>query len=259
MPVILGEHTFHHYSDFREMSAKDFYDRIRGGAMPQTAQINILTYLRAFIPPLRAGKDVVYLCFSSGLSGTIQSAQMVMSVLREKFPERKIVCIDSLCASIGQGFFVRQALARQRAGDSFDALCAWAEERKLQVAHWFTVEDLHHLHRGGRLSKTAAVAGTMLQIKPILTLDREGHLQVSSKARGTAKAHQFMLQRMQETCTDFSLAYVGHSDAPEAAEKLAQAVRQAGMQQVEIVPIGPVIGAHVGAGMTALVYWNSGR
>ena len=259
MPVTMEGRTFHHYCDFREMPAKEFYDHLRRGSMPQTAQINILTYLRAFIPPLKAGKDVVYLCFSSGLSGTIQSAHMVMAVLREKFPQRKIVCIDTLAASVGQGFFVYQALQRQREGDSFQQLCGWAEEHKLQVAHWFTVEDLNHLHRGGRLSKTAAVAGTMLQIKPILTLDREGHLQVAGKVRGTVKAYQSMIARMKETCTDFTCAYIGHCDAPESAEKLAQMARDAGIQTTLIAPIGPVIGSHVGAGMTALVYWDTGR
>ena len=259
MPVTMGERTFHHCRDYREMSARDFYDALRGGAMAQTAQINILTYLRAFIPPLKAGKDVVYLCFSSGLSGTIQAANMVMAVLREKFPQRRIICIDPLCASVGQGFFVWQALERQRQGATFEELCQWAEENKLRVAHWFTVEDLGHLHRGGRLSKTAAVAGTMLQIKPLLTLDREGHLQVAGKIRGTAKAYQTMVAHMKETCTDFSRAYVGHCDAPESAEKLAAMVREAGVADVRIAPIGPVIGAHVGAGMTALVYWEKDR
>ena len=260
MPVTLDGKTFHHYNDFREMPAKDFYDAVRAGKDASTAQINLLTYLRAFIPTLRAGKDLVYFCFSSGLSGTIQSANIVLAELREKFPERKILCIDTVCASLGQGFLLYHALLRQREGMSLDELVAWAERDKRRASHWFTVEDLNHLHKGGRLSKTAAVAGTMLQIKPILTVDAAGGLKVANKARGTAKAYQFIVNHMKETAVHPAeqTVFIGHTDNPEGAEKLKSMVEGL-VRQVVIQPIGPVIGAHTGAGMVALVYWGGER
>lgn len=261
MPVTLDGKTFHHHYDYRELSARDFYDAIRAGKAVSTAQINLLTYLRAFIPPLRAGKDVVYFCFSSGLSGTIQTAHMVLDVLREKFPQRRIVCIDTVCASVGQGFFLHHALRRQRDEDfTLDQLLEWAEREKTRVGHWFVVEDLNHLHKGGRLSKASAVAGTMLQIRPILTVDSDGRLVVWNKARGTAKAYQLMVEHMKESGVDLAsqTVVVGHSDNPDGAEKLKSMVEGL-VKDVLILPVGPVIGAHVGAGMTALVYWGAER
>lgn len=261
MPVTLDGRTFHHHYDYRELSARDFYDAIRAGKDVSTAQINLLTYLRAFIPSLRAGKDVVYFCFSSGLSGTIQTAHMVLDVLREKFPQRRIVCIDTVCASVGQGFFLYHALRRQHDdGFTLDQLLEWAEREKTRVGHWFVVEDLNHLHKGGRLSKASAVAGTMLQIKPILTVDGDGRLVVWSKARGTAKAYQLMVEHMKESGVELAsqTVVVGHSDNPAGAEKLKSMVKGL-VKDVLVLPVGPVIGAHVGAGMTALVYWGAER
>ncbi|MEG2221842.1 MAG: DegV family protein [Oscillospiraceae bacterium] len=259
MPITLDGTSFHHYGDYRELSSADFYAALRAGKEVQTAQINILAYLRAFLRELRAGRDVIYLCFTSGLSGTIQSAQMVIAVLREKYPQRKILCIDSLCASIGQGFFVRGAVEQQSAGLSFDQLSDWAEGHKRLVAHWFTVEDLHHLHRGGRLSKTAAVAGTMLQVKPILTLDAEGKLTIAGKVRGTQKAYRTMVDTMRDTAAELSgqTLYIGHGDNPQGAQKLEDMIRaEFAVGEIFTVPIGPVIGAHTGPGMVALVYWK---
>lgn len=260
MPVTLNGTTFHHYNDYRELSAKAFYDAVRAGQDVSTAQINLLTYLRSFIPALRAGKDLVYFCFSSGLSGTIQSANIVLDELREKFPERKIICIDTVSASIGQGFLLYHALLQQRSGMSLDELVVWAEREKLRVSHWFTVEDLNHLHKGGRVSKTAAVAGTLLQIKPILTVDGEGHLVVASKARGTAKAYQFIADHMQEIGEDLSdqMVLIGHTDNLAGAEKL-KALVEGMVREAIIQPIGPVIGAHTGAGMVALTYFGGHR
>lgn len=259
MPITLGGKTFHHHYDYREMSSRDFYDAIRAGAEVSTAQINLLTYLRAFLPPLRAGKDIVYLCFSSGLSGTIQTARMVMAELQEKFPQRRILCVDTLCASVGQGLLVYEALRRQRDQDyTLDQLLEWVEQNKTRVCHWFTVEDLNHLYKGGRLSRAAAVAGTMLQIKPILTVDDSGHLSVWGKARGTAKAYQTILDQTKEVDLSDQTVIVGHSDNPQGAEKLRAAL-EGRAREVLVLPVGPVIGAHTGAGLAAVVYFGAGR
>jgi DegV family protein with EDD domain len=211
---------------------------------------------------LQKGLDIIYLCFSSGLSATIQSAQIAISELQNKYPDRKILCIDTLCASTGLGFLVYNAWQKQLQGYTVDQLAAWVEEEKLHVCHWFTVEDLHHLHKGGRLSKTAAIAGTMLQIKPLLIVDNSGNLSVVEKIRGKNKAYRIMIDRMKNSGIDLEnqTIFIGHGDDIESAQKLAEMIRgEVQVKEIFIMPIGPVVGAHTGPGMLSIFFFGQTR
>lgn len=254
--------TYHNYLDGREMTARAFYDHIRAGAMPTTSQINPDTFVEAFTPVLKAGEDVLYLAFSSGLSGTCQSAKIAAEQLREEFPDRKIVVIDTLCASLGEGLFAYYCAKKKQAGASFDELAAWAEENKLHLCHWFTVNDLHHLKRGGRVSAAAAVFGTMLNIKPVLHVDNAGHLIPVSKVRGRRQSIDALLHKMEELVTnpEEQVIFISHSDCFDEAEGLGEAIRKKmHVKDVVINDIGPVIGSHTGCGTIALFFMGKER
>lgn len=244
------------------ITVDEFYALQKAGNFATTSQINPDVYFRHFEPCLQAGKDMIYLCFSSGLSATIQSAALCIQDLRQKYPERKIVCIDTLCASLGEGFFVREAARKQSEGLSFDEMVRWAEENRLKVCHWFTVDMFEHLRHGGRVSATAAVVGTMLQIKPLLHVDEEGKLEVVGKPRGRKKAIEMQISKLEQGWMPElgNLIIIGHGACPEGAELLRGEV--AGRfpdAEVYTMDIGPIIGAHTGPGMLAILYWGSTR
>ena len=242
------------------ISGEEFFAGMRQGKTGSTSQINPTVYESHFERFLSQGLDVVYLCFSSGLSGTIQAARICMEELREKYPDRKIACIDTLSASNGEGFLVNEAAAQQAAGLDFDALVAWVEENKLKVAHWFTVEDLHHLHRGGRVSAATAIMGTMLSIKPVLHVDDEGHLISMGKARGRGASLTALVDHMEQTVTDVDTVFISHGDCLADAEKVAADVKKRfGTKDVVINNVGPVIGAHSGPGTLALFFLGTKR
>ena len=178
--------TRHNYPDDREMDPKEFYRVLRAGEMATTAAVNVADYTDLIDPILAAGKDVLVLAFSSGLSATYQSSTMAVAELREKYPERKIFTVDTLCASLGQGLLIWHAAEQKKAGKSIEEVRDWTEQNKLHLCHWFTVDDLHFLKRGGRVSAATAVLGSMLHIKPVLHVDDEGHLINVGKARGRA-------------------------------------------------------------------------
>ena len=257
MPLVVGDQEYTHYADGREISVSEFYQRLRSGETASTAQVNVATYLACFEKCLQQGMDIIYICFSSGLSGMIQSAHMAISELKEAYPEQMIYCVDSLCASVGQGMFVYHAALQKEEGMDIHGLYQWLEKEKLHLCHWFTVDDLHFLHRGGRVSKAVAVAGSVLQIKPILHVDNHGHLIVMEKARGRTKALDMLLKHMKEDAIDLEnqTIFIGHGDDLEHAEKLAQMInRSVRVKGIRILPIGPVIGAHSGPGTIALFY-----
>lgn len=244
------------------LTAEAFYAVQREGKFASTSQINPAVYRDAFTPCLEAGEDLLYLCFSSGLSGTIQTAQLCMRELREEHPERKLVCVDTLCASIGEGLFVREALRRQAEGLTLEELAAWAEENRLRVCHWFTVDNFEHLRHGGRVSAVAAAAGTLLQIKPLLHVDGEGHLEVTEKPRGRRRAVEAQLAHLEAGWKpEWSRTIVvGHGGVPETGEQLRQEIqRRYPEAEVFLAGIGPIIGAHTGPGMLAVVYWGTNR
>ena len=267
----LAENSYRHFEDERELSLEEFYRQLRAGASAVTSQITPVVYEELFEPVLQAGQDILYIAFSSGLSGTVNNAMLMAGQLEEKYPGRRIVVIDSLCASIGEGLLVYYAAKKRLEGLSLEELAAWVMEYRTRVAHWFTVDDLNHLKRGGRISAVEAIVGTALNIKPILSVDGEGKLTVMAKVRGSRKALEYVLSRLSAEGKDLEgQKKIGKSleadvaltvPAEDAflaemdAETLADLVRQTGLvKDVLISKIGPIIGTHTSAGMTALVF-----
>ena len=264
MAFTMGGKTYHNYPDNREMDPKDFYQELREGGMATTSAVNVSDYTQMVEPILKEGKDVLILVFSSGLSSTYQSSVLAVEELREKYPDRKIFTVDTLCASLGQGLLVWHAAQLQKAGKSIEEVRDWTEENKLHLCHWFTVDDLHFLKRGGRISATTAVVGTMLQIKPVLHVDNEGHLINMAKARGRKASLLALVDHMEKTASDPSKQriFISHGDCVEEAEFVAQEVsRRFGIPRDKIFlnEVGPVIGAHSGPGTMALFFVGKER
>jgi len=250
------------YGPGGNMTVELFYRLQRKGSFAATSQINPSVYFRHFEPFLQDGTNILYLCFSSGMSGTFQSAQMAVEDLRQKYPKRTILCLDTLCASVGEGFLVREAARKQAEGSSMSELADWVMSHRLQICHWFTVDTFDHLRHGGRVSSATAVMGTALQIKPLLHVDEKGCLQVKEKPRGQKKAMEVQLSRMEQGWMPETgrLVMIGHGDAPNAAAQLLGKVQaQFPSAEVHVADIGPIIGAHTGPGMLALIYWGSNR
>ena len=254
--------TYRNYPDNREMDPGAFYAMLRAGEMATTAAVNVADYTSVLEPLLEQGKDVLVLAFSSGLSATYQSSVIAVEELRARFPERKIFTVDTLCASLGQGLLVYLAAKKQQAGASIEEVRDWAEENKLHLCHWFTVDDLHFLKRGGRISAATAVVGSMLQIKPVLHVDDEGHLINMGKARGRGASLTALVDHMEETAIDpaSQVVFISHGDCLADAEKVAGDVKKRfGVKEVVINYVGPVIGAHSGPGTLALFFLGSRR
>ena len=259
----IGENSYKDHPDRREMDPKDFYDRIRSGAMPTTSAVNPEEYIEHLTPFLEQGQDVLVLAFSSGLSTTCQSAQIAAAELSERYPERKLLVVDTLCASMGQGLLCWHAAQKRLAGESMEAVRDWCEENKLRLSHWFTVDDLMHLKRGGRVSAATAVVGTMLQIKPVLHVDDEGRLINVSKARGRRASLDALVSKAGELATEPAaqrLMLISHSDCETDAQYVADQIKEKyGVQRIELNNIGPVIGSHTGPGCVALFFLGQHR
>lgn len=254
--------TYRNYPDNREMDPGQFYGLLRSGELATTSAVNVSDFAQAAEPHLKAGRDVLILAFSSGLSATYQSAAMAAAELSEQYPQRKICAVDTLCASLGQGLLVYLAAKEKRAGRSMDEVRAWAEENRNRVCHWFTVDDLNFLKRGGRVSAATALLGTMLSIKPVMHVDDEGHLINVAKARGRQAALRALVDHMEETAVDPAnqTVFISHGDCLADAEKVAADVKaRFGVQTVVINHVGPVIGAHSGPGTVALFFLGSKR
>ena len=249
-------------SNFSEEAAvKAFYDQLRSGVTATTAAANPDDWSNVMEPALKEGKDVLVLAFSSGLSTTYQSAVIAAKELREVYPERTIRVVDTLCAALGQGLLVWHACKRRDEGMSLEELTAWVEETKLHVCHWVTVDDLSHLKRGGRISATTAIVGTMLNIKPIIHVDNDGHLINTAKVRGRKAALDYLVRKFTETSGDFDneTVFVAHGDCPEDAAALEQQLKEAGVKNVITGYVGPVIGAHTGPGVLVLFFLGTAR
>jgi len=248
--------------DERFLSSHDFYEMLRAGKVSTTTQINGEVFKNEVRPYLLEGLDILYLGFSSGLSSTFSSVLIASQDLKDEFPDRKIVIIDTLAASMGEGLIVYHAATRKKQGMSLDEVATWVEKNKLHLAHWFTVDDLNHLKRGGRLSGTAAFVGTMLNIKPVLHVDNEGHLIPVDKVRGRRKSLEELVSHMEKTAVNPAeqTVFISHGDAPEDAAYVEKLVRERfGVKSVYINPIGPVIGSHSGPGTVALFFLASKR
>lgn len=252
------------YGKQDEMEFKDFYERMRKGSMPTTSQVNSEEAKEVLRPLLIQGKDILHLAFSSGLSGSYNSVRMAAEELREEFPDRKIVVIDSLCASLGEGLFVDKAVEMKEEGKSLEENAAWLEEHKLNFCHVFTVDNLFHLHRGGRVSKVAAVVGTMISLKPLLYVDNEGHLIPLKNVRGRRKSLSGLVTMMEERIGDWkdknTKIFISHGDCQEDAEYVARLVKEKfGYETFLINTIGATIGAHAGPGTVALFFLGEYR
>ena len=254
--------VYRNYPDNREMDLPLFYDMLRAGELATTSAVNVAEYTQAVEPILQEKKDVLILAFSSGLSSTYQASVLAAEELREKYPDRKIYTVDTLCASLGQGLLVYLAVQEQRKGRSIEEVRDWAEGAKLHLCHQFTVDDLHFLKRGGRISATTAVVGSMLQIKPVLHVDNEGRLINIGKARGRQASLKALVDKMEKTVTEEGrkTVFISHGDCRKDAVAVADMVRERfGTQDIRINYVGPVIGAHSGPGTLALFYLGTER
>ncbi len=262
MTFVYEGKEYRNYPDDREMDNHSFYEGLRGGGMATTVAVNPAEWENLARPYLEAGQDVLILAFSSGLSVTATNAVMAARELAEAFPERKIAVVDSLCASMGEGLFCYHVAKKRQSGATLEETREYAESIKLQLCHWFTVDDLHFLKRGGRVSSTAAVLGTMLQIKPVLHVDDEGHLIPVSKVRGRKASLNGLVSEMMKTAIDpaSQTVFISHGDCLADAEYVRDQVQEKlGVREVVIHPIGPVIGAHSGPGTVALFFLGTKR
>ena len=252
------DEVYQSYLKGERTDLKQFYTMMREGKVFKTSLPNLAESEALFRELLGSGRDVLYIAFSSGLSGTYQALSLMAAQLQEEFPERKIHVVNSLAASGGQGLLVWYAVQHARAGESIDQVRDWLEENKLHLAHWFTVDDLMFLFRGGRVSKTAAWAGTLLNIKPVLHVDDEGHLIPMEKVRGRKKSLNALIDHMEKSANkpiSDQMVFITHGDCIEDAEYVAAKIKERfGVKEVVINYVDPVIGAHSGPGTMALFF-----
>ena len=256
MEFQIEDKCYMHYPDCRMMKLDEFYNIIDEGAYPKTTQINIDSFKRYFEQYLKAGKDVLYTGIPTGLSGTFStSCRIAVEELKEKYPKRKIIAIDSVCDSAGLGLLVYMAGKKYQEGVSIEELEEYIESIKGSIAHWFVVDDLEHLKRGGRISAVAATFGKALQIKPLISCDETGKLENVGKIRGRSHVVDTLVKYVKRDGENLkkSTVFIGHANNPEVAKELKKAVK--GMcRDVQICEIGPIIGSHVGSGMIAVVF-----
>ena len=247
---------------YSEQWLKDMYDGMRAGEVATTSAVNPQGWEEVIEPVLAAGEDALVLTFSSGLSTTYQSAVIAATELAEKYPDRKIRVVDTLCASLGQGLLVWYACKKRDEGMSLEDLYNWVEENKPHVCHWFTVDDLMYLKRGGRVSAATALVGTMLQIKPVLHVDDEGHLINVAKARGRKAAIEALAKKVGETGLpgENDTVFISHGDCQEDVDTLTNILKEKyGVKNVFSYYVGAVIGSHAGPGTLALFFLGSKR
>jgi DegV family protein with EDD domain len=252
------------YGDKVFLDPKEFYDKMRKGAMPTTMAVNPETARNVFVALLDQGYDILHIAFSSALSGSCSVAATVARELMEERPGTKIIVIDSLCASLGEGLLVHKAVKLKEAGKSIDETSEWLEQNKLNLCHMFTVDDLHHLHRGGRVSKATAIIGTLINVKPVLHVDNEGRLIPLNNVRGRKKALLSLVDQMEERLKDYDgqndIVFISHGDSYEDAEYVGNLVKERfGIQEVLIHYVSPTIGAHSGPGTIALFFMGKSR
>jgi DegV family protein with EDD domain len=247
--------SYLHYTDARMMSLDEFYSKLKSGIISKTTQINYNSFLTAFENYLKAGKDVIYTGISGGLSGTYNTCLIAVKELQEKYPDRKIFAIDSLCDSAGLGFLVYLAGKKYAEGATIDELAQYIEKTRTKVCHWFVVDDLDQLKRGGRISAVTATFGKALQIKPLIGVKEDGALYNAAKVRGKSNIIPTLVKHLETEATDLknSLVFVAHADNKEGALELQKAIKGK-CKEVQICDIGPVIGTHVGSGMLAILF-----
>lgn len=246
------------------LDIKDFYDKMRVGVMPKTSQVNPEQARIKFEQYLKEGYDILHISFSSALSGSYNSSRIAASQLQDEYKNNKIIVIDSLCASLGEGLLVYKSVQLKDEGKSIEEISNWIEDNKLNLCHYFTVDDLNHLYRGGRVSKATAVLGTIVGVKPILYVDNEGNLKTVSKVRGRKKSLVALVDNMERLTKNYKnkndIVFIGHGDCKEDAEFLADKIKERlGINSFLISPIGSTIGSHTGPGTITLFFMGENR
>ncbi len=252
------------YGRGQELDWKEFYAMMRDGRMPTTSQVNPEEAKEYLEQVIKTEKEILWIAFSSGLSGTYNSVRMAAQEVMEEHPDCKIIVIDSLCASLGEGLLVHKAVMLREEGKSLEEVAEWVQAHILNLVHVFTVDDLFHLHRGGRVSKAAAVLGTLAGIKPRLHVDNEGHLILIDKVRGRKKSLTALVDYMEEKIGSYrdknDVIFISHGDAQEDAEFVRDLVKERfGIESFVINRVGPTIGAHSGPGTIALFFMGDER
>lgn len=241
---------------------KGFYSRMRGGEMPSTAQINVGDYIEFFTPFLEKGLNILYVSFSSALSGSYNSSKIASLELLENYPNRRIICVDSLCASLGEGLLVHLAIQKINEGMDYDGLVSYLENTKQKICHWFTVDDLNHLFRGGRVSRASAILGTLMSIKPILNVDENGKLVARGKIRGRKQAIDVLIEKIEKYAVKIEeqTVFISHGDCIEDARYIEQTIKERfKVKNIIINYVGPVIASHAGPGTVALFFLGENR
>ena len=262
LSVKIEGRSYRNLVDESELPIQDFYQWLREGKQAVTSQVNAFEFVEAFRPVLEQGEDIFYLAFSTALSGTYNSFLIAQKELQEAYPQRKIIGVDSLCASLGQGLLAYLAVEKMREGFEIEELEEWVVNQRLKLVHFFTVDDLNHLKRGGRLSGGAAFIGTVLQLKPLLHVDDLGRLVAYGKVIGRKNALKQMVERMSDRMIDPSeqTVFISHGDCLEEAEYVGRLIQDRyHVRSVVIGYVGPVIGAHAGPGTIAVFFLGDHR
>ena len=260
LSVLIDGKSYVNYLDEREITFSKCYSLLREGKQAVTAACNVDQFVTCMEPLLQEGKDILYLGFSSGLSSTYNAGAMAAQELGEKYPERKVLSVDTLCASMGQGLMVYLAAQEKAKGKSIEEVRDYVEATKLQLCHWFTVDDLNHLKRGGRVSAVSAALGTVLNIKPVLHVDDEGHLIFMEKVRGRKQSIKRLAEMMEKTGTDLKdqVIFISHGDCMDDVNYLISLIQDK-VKEIRVSYVGPVIGAHSGPGTLALFFLGTQR
>ncbi|MDY5800979.1 MAG: DegV family protein [Eubacteriales bacterium] len=262
LEVMADGKNYRNWLDGREIGFKEFYKLAREGKELKTSAVNTAAFEEKMEELLKEDRDILYIGFSTGLSTTYNSGEAAARELREKYPDRKIYTVDTLAASLGQGMITYYAAKKKEAGATIEEVRDFVENEKLHMCHWFTVDDLNYLKRGGRISAATAAVGTMLSIKPVMHMDNEGHLVAVGKARGRKAALCQLLDTMGELGEGLEgqTTFICHSDCMDDAQYVASQMKERfGVAQVNINWIGPVIGAHTGPGTIGIFFWGSER
>ena len=261
LAVNLDGKTYFNYPDGRAIGFEEYYAQLRSGKQATTSAVNMSLFRTVMEAELIAGHDVLYLGFSSGLSGTFNAGAMAARELQEEYPEFELIAVDTLCACMGQGLLVYLAALEKAGGKSMHEVRDFVEAQKLHICHWYTVDDLQHLKRGGRIGGTTARLGTMLNIKPVMNMDNEGKLAAVSKARGRAAALRALVDKMGEQAIEpeKQTVFIAHADCYDDAHKVAEMIHERFGSKSLINYIGPVIGAHAGPGTVALFFVGKER
>lgn len=261
LSVLLDDKVYKNYLDGRELSFKDLYASMRDKKLPTTSAVNVADFVELMEPELKVGNDILYIGFSSAMSGTYNSGCVAAAELLEKYTDRKIITIDSVCATAGEGLLVELCALEKEKGKSIEEVAAFAEDAKLHMRHVFTVDNLFHLMRGGRITKSTAILGSMLGIKPFLTVNMEGLVDACGKARGTKKAYKTVVEDIEKYIVDKDMPlYVAHGDNIEGAETLVAMIKETvGCTDVRITYLGAVCGCHGGPDLVGAFYYGKER